>query len=56
MIKIEIKKGTRLVCVPCRREVIVSNWGISDATLWCCGKPMEKKNPSSGKSAKKKTK
>ena len=43
MIKTEVKKGTRLVCIPCRREVIISNWGISNSILWCCGKPMEKK-------------
>jgi hypothetical protein len=39
----EIKKGNKLVCVPCGRELTVSNWGVSRATLWCCGKPMDKK-------------
>lgn len=51
MVKKEIKKGTKLVCVPCRREVIVSNWGISESILWCCGRPMKKKNSSLSKKA-----
>ena len=37
------KKGTKLVCALCAREVVVSNWGISSRSLWCCGKPMKKK-------------
>ena len=37
------KKGQRLVCVPCGKEVIVSNAGVSDTTLWCCGSPMKPK-------------
>jgi len=34
------RKGQKAVCVPCGREVVVSNAGISKATIWCCGKPM----------------
>lgn len=46
MAKAKIKKGTKLICVPCGREVIVSCCGISSTTLWCCGRPMKKSNPS----------
>lgn len=47
----KIKKGTRLLCVPCGREVVVDACGISVQTLWCCGKPMSQR-----KKAAKKTK
>ena len=36
-------EGQKLVCVPCAREVVISNCGISRTTLWCCGKPMKPK-------------
>lgn len=52
MAKEKIKKGLELHCVWCGREVIVSNSGISASTLLCCGRPMEKKRPSSVKRAK----
>ena len=47
----KFKKGQRLVCVPCGREVVVDASGISRTTLWCCGKPMSAKHK---KAAKKK--
>jgi hypothetical protein len=40
MAKTELKKGSRLVCIPCGREVVVDCCGASDRTIWCCGKPM----------------
>ncbi len=36
-------KGTKLVCIPCGREVVISNSGVSCTTVWYCGKPMKKK-------------
>ena len=39
-----LKKGSKLVCSPCGREVVVSSAGISRTTLWCCGKPMISKS------------
>ncbi|UCC94552.1 MAG: desulforedoxin [Candidatus Omnitrophota bacterium] len=47
----KLRKGQKMVCVPCGREVVVSSGGISSATIWCCGKPMRK-----GKQALKKKK
>ncbi|MDD5019600.1 MAG: hypothetical protein PHH75_03190 [Candidatus Omnitrophica bacterium] len=47
----KVKKGSRLVCVPCGREVVVDDCGISRQTIWCCGKPMAGK-----KSGRKKAK
>jgi len=43
----KIKKGAKLACVPCGREVIVDCCGASEATLWCCGRPMAKKGTKS---------
>jgi len=40
---VSFKKKQKLVCVPCGREVIINNCGISRATIWCCGKPMAQK-------------
>ncbi len=34
------KKGQKLVCVPCGREVLVNACGMSDEVIWCCGRPM----------------
>lgn len=48
----KLKRGQKLVCVPCGREVVVDDCGISGATIWCCGKPMTSK----AKAVKKATK
>ena len=40
MAKAKLKKGQKLLCVPCGREVTISAGGISRTTLWCCGRPM----------------
>lgn len=42
MTKTKLKKGSRLVCVPCGREVVVDCCGASATTIWCCGKPMKR--------------
>lgn len=39
----KMKKGDKLACAPCGREVVVDCCGLSTATIWCCGKPMKKK-------------
>lgn len=52
MVKAKVKKGGRLVCVPCGREVIINNCGISRTTLWCCGKAMQRKKVKSSKKKK----
>lgn len=49
---LKFKKGARLACVPCGREVTVDTCGISTQTIWCCGKPMAARK----KTARKKTK
>jgi len=46
-----MRKGQKLMCVPCGREIVVSSSGISRTTLWCCGRPMK----SPGTAKKKKT-
>lgn len=51
MAKTKAKEGTKWYCVPCGREVVVTCCGISDSRLWCCERPMKKKNPSSKKKA-----
>jgi hypothetical protein len=43
MEKAKAKKGAKLTCVPCGKEVVVDNCGVFRATLWCCGKPMSSK-------------
>jgi hypothetical protein len=55
MAKAKVKKGQKLSCVPCGREVVVSSWGSSATTIWCCGRPM-KKGAAKAKKAKKKAK
>ncbi len=50
----KMKKGSRLVCVPCGREVIVDACGVSQQTIWCCGKPMASRKASSKKSSGRK--
>ena len=56
MAKSKIKKGAKLMCVPCGRQVVVNSCGSSTRTLWCCGIPMKKKTTSLLKSFKKKVK
>lgn len=48
---VKVKKGQKLECIPCGREVIVDTCGVSKTTIWCCGKPMK----SVAKTAKRKT-
>jgi hypothetical protein len=54
----KLKKGQKMVCIPCAREVVISDAGVSRTTLWCCGKPMQSKSKAATKRkpAKKKTK
>ena len=52
----KIKKGAKLMCVPCGREVMVTNAGISEAIIWCCRKPMKKKTATLAKRTKAKHK
>jgi hypothetical protein len=40
----KVKKGQEMVCIPCAREVVISNAGASSTTLWCCGRPMKEKS------------
>ena len=40
---VKMKKGQKLTCVPCGREVVVSDLGIARTTIWCCGAPMKAK-------------
>ena len=37
----KVRKGQKLVCVPCGREVVIDACGVSKTTVWCCGKPMK---------------
>ena len=53
MNKTKIKKGMRLACIPCGREVIVDCCGMSATTLWCCGRPMKRGSSTSQKKTKK---
>ena len=39
----KLKKGAKLTCVPCGRQVVVDSCGASETTIWCCGRPMKKK-------------
>ncbi|MDD5155686.1 MAG: hypothetical protein PHF11_04280 [Candidatus Omnitrophica bacterium] len=50
----KIKKGQKLSCIPCGREVIVSDLGISRTTVWCCGRPMKAKSKAVPKKKAKK--
>ena len=54
MVKAKAKKGSKLVCIPCGREVVIDNYGLSGSTLWCCGKAMSKKTPALVKKTKAK--
>lgn len=49
----KLKKGSKLACVPCGREVVVDACGISAKTIWCCGKPMTSKKKTARKKGKK---
>jgi hypothetical protein len=64
------KKGSALVCIPCGREILVTESGTAYSQLWCCGvvmdpaakpaaagrkKPAAKKAPAKKKVAGKKT-
>ena len=53
MAKAKVKKGQKLVCAPCGREVIVDCCGTSARTIWCCGKPMKKRASSKKKSKRR---
>jgi len=57
------KKGGALVCVPCGREILVTESGTAYSQLWCCGVVMEptakpaaagRKKPAARKAAAKK--
>ncbi len=48
-----MKKGQKVVCVPCGREVVINSCGVSRSTIWCCGKPMKPKAKAAPKKAKK---
>jgi len=45
----KLTRGQKLVCIPCSREVVISNTGISRTTIWCCGRPMKQKATTSSK-------
>ncbi|MBF0217306.1 MAG: hypothetical protein HQL30_09980 [Candidatus Omnitrophica bacterium] len=49
----KMKKGEKLVCIPCGTEVVISNSGLTESTLWCCSKPMKKKALAPKKTVKK---
>ncbi|TAM43109.1 hypothetical protein EPN54_00650 [bacterium] len=50
------KKGQKLVCVPCGRRIVIDACGASETTIWCCGKPMQKKAKAKAKAKAKKAK
>ena len=52
----QIKKGVKLACVPCGRKIIVEACGISEQTIWCCGKPMAERAKAVKKVGKKSVK
>lgn len=54
MAKTNLMKGSRLVCIPCGREVIVDCCGASARTIWCCENPMRKRARSKSKKTGKK--
>jgi len=55
MKKAKVRKGEKLICVPCGRQVTVDCCGISQRTIWCCGKAMKKKTPTLLKKTKTKS-
>ena len=48
----ELKKGQKLACEPCGREVIVDACGASETTIWCCNQPMAAKTKKTNKKKK----
>jgi len=40
----KLKKGSKLACVPCGREIMVDACGMSQRTIWCCDRPMKSKS------------
>lgn len=54
MKKSGFKKGSKLACVPCGREVVIDACGASATTIWCCGRPMKKVTRSKPKKKNKK--
>jgi hypothetical protein len=51
----KLRKGQKLVCVPCGREVLINSSGISRTTLWCCGRAMNQKSKAKKSTSKRKT-
>ena len=58
------KKGSALVCIPCGREILVTESGTAYSQLWCCGVVMDpaakpaaagRKKPAAKKAPAKKT-
>ena len=45
----KLKKGQAMVCIPCAREIVISDAGASSTTLWCCGRPMKQKSKATTK-------
>lgn len=45
----KLKKGQRLVCEPCGREIVVDACGCSESGVWCCNQPMAGKAKSKAK-------
>ncbi len=50
----KLKKGQKLVCIPCGRQVAIDCCGVSERTIWCCGRPMAKKAKKVAKKKKSK--
>ena len=48
------KRGQKLFCIPCGRRIVIDASGVSETTIWCCGRPMQKK--AKAKTAKKTSK
>lgn len=47
----KLKKGQKLACVSCGREVVISNLGVARTTIWCCGKSMKAKTKTKKRSS-----
>ena len=54
MVKVNFKKGSKLACIPCGREVIIDCCGAATRTIWCCEKPMRKAAHAKSKKMSKK--
>ncbi|MDD5454851.1 MAG: hypothetical protein PHW62_05080 [Candidatus Ratteibacteria bacterium] len=46
------KRGEKLVCGLCGREVIMDECGCSQTDMWCCDQPMKPKSKSKTKKSK----